>query len=330
MVNSSFRSGTFALDSLGLCSRNRYLPADKASEIFPAIIDMRMMHPLPIYYSYCLQRGVINPEYLSEHIFDAFHCVVHGELGTARSSVAFIFYHLLMRKQEMPAYRVDCSVLDDEIFQKIFLQPGAPCSSEPSFLFFYELHLLPLELQKKLSIYLRDHSHYCIATMRTTVENHIKIGNLLPELAELFNKSSYSMPSLCGNSPEIEYVLNVLLNYYNTEYGKHIIGFAPRALETLIQYKWPGNITQAAQIMSVLVTQTKEVYISDSMVHFYLYENGSKISTQSFWLHLDLSMTLAEINQLIIECVLRQENWNQSKAAKRLGISRSTLWRMLR
>ena len=44
---------------------------------------------------------------------------------------------------------------------------------------------------------------------------------------------------------------------------------------------------------------------------------------------LNLNRTLEEINLDILCRVLAEEGGNQSAAAKRLGISRTTLWRML-
>ena len=44
---------------------------------------------------------------------------------------------------------------------------------------------------------------------------------------------------------------------------------------------------------------------------------------------LDLSLTLSEINREIIGRVLLEEDGNQSRTAQRLGISRTTLWRLL-
>lgn len=46
--------------------------------------------------------------------------------------------------------------------------------------------------------------------------------------------------------------------------------------------------------------------------------------------NIDLNNTLDEIVSDIIYIVLKEENYNQSRASKRLGISRSTLWRKLK
>lgn len=45
---------------------------------------------------------------------------------------------------------------------------------------------------------------------------------------------------------------------------------------------------------------------------------------------LAMEGTLKEIEKQVIQQVLTEENQNQTKAAKRLGINRSTLWRKLR
>ena len=44
---------------------------------------------------------------------------------------------------------------------------------------------------------------------------------------------------------------------------------------------------------------------------------------------LDLSQTLDQINREIIRRILAEENGHQSRTAQRLGISRTTLWRLL-
>lgn len=46
--------------------------------------------------------------------------------------------------------------------------------------------------------------------------------------------------------------------------------------------------------------------------------------------YIDISGTLEEIERQVITKVLEDEGMNQSRAAKRLGINRSTLWRKLK
>lgn len=296
----------------------------------PVMTDMSLSNPLPIYYSYCLQRNIIDLEYWASHIVEAFNCVICGEIGTARSSIAYIFYLLLMQKRHMPSFRIDCSILDNASFLRIFDDPLSPLQSSPCYLYFYELHLVPEPLQKRLYEYLSAREHLCIASTLCTPEVHISNGHLDKNLANMFSKNVFFTPSLRNNHKDIEAVSDMLLNYYNTEYGKHLLGFTPDAMQLIKQYEWPGNIRQISQLINLLVIQSSEIYISESLLRFFLVEANTTFSAQPFWLHLDMSMTLAEINRHIVECALRQENWNQAKVARRLGISRSTLWRMLR
>ena len=47
-------------------------------------------------------------------------------------------------------------------------------------------------------------------------------------------------------------------------------------------------------------------------------------------LQFSANETLKEIERKLIEQVLEEEDFNQTKAAKRLGINRATLWRKLK
>ena len=66
-------------------------------------------------------------------------------------------------------------------------------------------------------------------------------------------------------------------------------------------------------------------YISAEEVQAVLSNEERKTAAASF----DLSGTLEDIERRVIQQVLKEENMNQSAAAKRLGIGRSTLWRKI-
>ncbi|MDQ0428936.1 transcriptional regulator with PAS, ATPase and Fis domain [Planomicrobium stackebrandtii] len=56
----------------------------------------------------------------------------------------------------------------------------------------------------------------------------------------------------------------------------------------------------------------------------------SDVKPEQTTVALEKNETLKEIEQKIIEKVLKEENFNQTKAAQRLGMNRATLWRKLK
>ncbi len=62
-------------------------PEARKGNLFPIIMDMSYVYPLPVFYSYCMQRKVINTIDLKKRINDFFPCNIIGEKGTSRSTL---------------------------------------------------------------------------------------------------------------------------------------------------------------------------------------------------------------------------------------------------
>ena len=107
-------------------------------------------------------------------------------------------------------------------------------------------------------------------------------------------------------------------------------------MELLVNYEWPYNYTQFKRILSELTASYHHALYSGKHggpcpgagTHLRCPSASFRYSepVQSF----NLNRTLDEINQDIIHAVLEETGGNQSAAAKRLGISRTTLWRLLK
>lgn len=315
----------------GTTDYSNSLSLEGSMQLYPVVIDMCMIQPLPVYSAYCREGTPVDIEKMANNPEASFPCMICGERGTARSSVATILYQLLEQKNNtIPSFRIDCSLLDKRSYNLFFETEYSMAPDNGMYLFFYELYKAPMELQEKLCSYLTANKCWVAATLQNKPEYYIDRGLLHAGLAQLLYKNLYCMPPLRDSPKEILFLSNLLLSHYNVEYGRKILGFGSDAQKTLEKYDWPGNITQLSQLVSILVRQTKELYISDSLLRFYLSKDDNPLCSDTFWVKIDFSMTLSEINRHIVECVLQQENWNQSQAAKRLDISRSTLWRMLR
>ena len=82
--------------------------------------------------------------------------------------------------------------------------------------------------------------------------------------------------------------------------------------------------------MNELVTSATSSYITASAVSNLLRrELSDTIINDNGKIYVNLNQTLEQINIDILKILLNQEKNNRSKVAKNLGISRTTLWRML-
>ena len=123
--------------------------------------------------------------------------------------------------------------------------------------------------------------------------------------------------------------MGLCINHYNVQYGTQVVGLSHGAMLSIQNHDWPRNIDQLVQFMSRLVAGSTSAYISQAEVErLFSSEKKSALVPESG--DLDLHRPLSEINRDIVRRVFREEQMNQTRTAERLGISRTTVWRMLR
>lgn len=145
------------------------------------------------------------------------------------------------------------------------------------------------------------------------------------------------LPPLRERAEEIPSLSSLYLNTLNLTMANQIIGFEAEAMAMLQHYDWPFNYTQFKRILNELALITSTPYISAEHVAALLqkekeqnFPSSSLISAPPGSYPLDLTRSLDEIIRDIIHKVLAETGGNQSAAAKRLFISRTTLWRYLK
>ena len=162
-------------------------------------------------------------------------------------------------------------------------------------------------------------------------------GELITEAGmELLNSLSLMnlyLPPLRDRTSNLHAVLNLYLSHLNTDMDKQILGLEDGAVSKLREYEWPHNYTQLQRVLKELALMAKGVYISQKDVENVLKREQTLASgnelVEDHGKPLDLRMTLAEMNKEIAQRVLAEENGNQTRTAQRLGIGRTTLWRLL-
>jgi propionate catabolism operon transcriptional regulator len=156
----------------------------------------------------------------------------------------------------------------------------------------------------------------------------LREGYIAEGIYESFFEHMLHIPPLRERLDDLEEYIRTFIAKYNAEYGKQIVGLRKDVLDELFKQPWTENLNQLKNAIKGFVKASNGSYIERDVLP--LLELLPNQSVSSILNNIDKNKTLAEIEKDIIHAVLKEENMNQTKAAKRLGINRSTLWRKLK
>lgn len=263
--------------------------------------------------------------------------MIHGEPGTGKDIAARLLY-ASGRRRGNPLYIIDCSLINDKTWNFLTASYNSPFSDNDNTIFFSNLSSLEDKKQKQLLSLLLDTKLHI--RNRLILSCCCEYGTPAPHTAIRFanalNCFTLNLPPLRDMKSSIPNFANFYLNRLNKEMGKQTVGFQPEALQLLQDFQWSYNSTQFRRVLREILTLNSTSYIPESVVGMVLeneccfdppFANTKNHATGH---SLDLSKSLNEINKDIILQVLLETNHNQSAAAERLGISRTTLWRYLK
>ena len=252
-----------------------------------------------------------------------------GEDGTGKEEMA-AFLYCQSRFQNKPMAIIDCSRITDRGWQFLTEHSNSPFSDTDTTIYIREIEFLSDRQFKELFSIIRDLNlhirNHMIFSCTTREGEEINKNSQL--LMNHFNCLSLTLPPLRANKEEIPDLANVYISNLNMQLAREIIGLEPEGASLLKEYGWPGNYNQFRRIMTELFAITDSSYIkSASVSKLLMREQPPSLAKEP--VAFDLNRTLEEINLDIARRVLAEEKGNQSRAAKRLGIGRTTLWRML-
>ncbi|MDQ6596127.1 sigma-54-dependent Fis family transcriptional regulator [Bacillus salipaludis] len=189
------------------------------------------------------------------------------------------------------------------------------------------------DMQKELYHFVKNGHHTKVKWLVSSgnnMEEKVKTGTFDRDLYYTLGQQKIYIPPLRERREDIEDLVHVFISDLHPKYGNAIVGIRNDALDELACYDWPGNVEQLKQVIEQLFKQTSSYYIEKEDVAAVLAKCEQPEKKDEALTPIDLSGTLEEIEKQVITKVLEEEGLNQSKAAKRLGINRSTLWRKLK
>lgn len=278
-----------------------------------------------ILYNSSLSIG-IEKKHLKNYAISKEAVFFVGEGGTGKDKLARLI-SVYAGKTRM--WEINCNLITSGEWSYLFTSFNSPLQDESTVVYFKEINALTKSQLNKLLQYTKD--SLLFKRNKIIFSNTISLDESTQDLVTFFNDWSiifYTTTSLRDRKTDIPAIASLYINEYNNEYGKQIIGFEPKALKRLVDFDWPLNQTQIRRVLKQLVIKTTGAYIKDKDTLNQLKDELGHITRVSSEV-LQLDQTLDELNRDIIQLVLTEEKGYKSKTAERLGISRSTLWRIL-
>lgn len=152
----------------------------------------------------------------------------------------------------------------------------------------------------------------------------IKNGNFREDLYYRLNVVPIYTTPLRQRMEDIPVLVEFFIKYYNKELKKEIKGMTERAMEVCKTYEWKGNVRELKNVIErVMIFQEKPWIDEEDLPHNIISARGGED-------HQMLTHTSLEAVEMeTISKVLKQQNWNITKTAQELGISRLTLRRKI-
>ena len=202
-------------------------------------------------------------------------------------------------------------------------------------LFLDEIGDVPLPLQVKLLRFLQERvieriggrkpipvDTRIVCATHQNLEAMIAAGTFREDLYYRLAEIVVRIPSLAERHGDAPLLAKHFLARFAREMNPQIKGFAPGALAAIAQWPWPGNIRELENRMKRAVIMAEGKYVSA--------EDLDLAGPGQDSLPVNLKSAREEADRRAIRKALAQTDNNISSAAKLLGISRPTLYDLLK
>lgn len=277
--------------------------------------------------------------------------LIIGESGTGKELIADSIQALSDRKDK-PYIKINCAAIPENLFEaELFghekgaftgaqtLKKGKIELANGGTLFLDEIAELPLSLQPKLLRILEDGTlyrlggekpikvnvRYLYATSKD-LKSLVKEGKFREDLYYRINIVTIYIPPLRERKEDIPPLIDYYLNFFAKKFNRPVPQITEEALNILTNYDYPGNVRELKHALERAVLLAVEGKITIN----HLPEE--MVKSKTFFLPNLKEYKLAKIKteKEIILKALEESNWNKTQAAKKLGISRKTLWQKLK
>ena len=267
--------------------------------------------------------------------------LIQGETGTGKELVARAL-HQVSPLSDKPLVTINCAALSETLLESELFGhekgafTGATGTKQGLFevadggtLFIDELGELPGPLQAKLLRVLEDGSIRrvgsvqerrvqvrVIAATNRDLREEVNAGNFREDLYYRINVMCLELPALRERQGDIAILID------------HFLGsdwrIDPQARDALLHYSWPGNVRQLINAI-----ERAKIMANDGEIHLQDFPAEIKAAGELPAIASVVDDNLGSMQRAKVIEVLESENGNKARAARRLGVSRRSLYRLI-
>ena len=291
--------------------------------------------------------------------------LIVGETGTGKEILAHSI-HGLSNRNNNAFVSINCAALSEELLQSELFgyeegaftgsrkggKPGLFEIAHNGTIFLDEINATSQNVQRHLLRVLQEREVMRIGADKIT-PIHVRVlaasnSNLIEEVnrgrfrEDLFfrlNVLTLTIPPLRDRLSDIPHLVKQFTSLLTREYKQDQFAIPEPYMQKLKEYQWPGNVRQLRNFIERLVLICgsnfdhhvfEELYVELFEYRSEKLQNQVKTRYQSTVETQPISSIIDDSEYARIKSALEQSGYSRSKAAKLLGISRTTLWKKMK
>jgi two-component system, NtrC family, response regulator HydG len=277
--------------------------------------------------------------------------IIYGESGTGKELVARAIHENGQRRKK-PYVKVNCAALNESLLESELFghvkgaftgayknRDGRFAAAAEGSIFLDEIGDLPPSTQVKLLRVLEEKVVEQVGDNHSIEINARVISATNRDLRALVDQGAFRedfyyrinvvpiwVPPLRERIADIPLLAESFFRRILLKSGKKIAGISNKALEMLIQYQWPGNVRELKSAFEYAFVSCHEEMI---MPHHFPPDVARRepVCDAS---EVEATLSIDDIKKKRLLDALSQTGGNQSRAAKILGISRTSVWSQMK
>lgn len=278
--------------------------------------------------------------------------MITGESGTGKEMVARAIHGLSLRKGAT-FIPINCGAIPENLLEsELFgVEKGAFTGAHvrvqgkveyahKGTLFLDEIGELPLNLQVKLLRFLQEKVIQRVGGREDIVVDARIIAATNRDIVKVTEEGAFredlyyriavihiNLPPLRERGDDIMLLANLFLGRFGEEFGKKVRRFSTAAVKLLESYDWPGNVRELENKVQRAVIMSDSALLEPDALGFSMKPAREKVTAA-------VSMTLKDAREKtereLILVAIEKQGGNMVKTAAALGISRPTLYDLVR